>query len=165
MWQYLEQRGLCLRFLTVLCLRIGIFFFKCVGIQSASPLHVCMSVFLSYVLVNVPSIFIYTVSSNPSTYLTVCRLISCLSDVEECQLSECGGEEELTGGDSPLPRSSSTSDITQQLSDTLPGTDKHMWHGCEKGKITSTIQYNDLNQGSTVRVARLILAPFWEIGN
>uniref|UniRef100_A0A8C2XBR6 Ral GTPase activating protein catalytic subunit alpha 2 n=1 Tax=Cyclopterus lumpus TaxID=8103 RepID=A0A8C2XBR6_CYCLU len=38
------------------------------------------------------------------------------SDVEECQLSECGGEEELAGGESPLPRSSSTSDITQQLS-------------------------------------------------
>uniref|UniRef100_UPI003AAA80E6 ral GTPase-activating protein subunit alpha-2 isoform X1 n=1 Tax=Centroberyx gerrardi TaxID=166262 RepID=UPI003AAA80E6 len=43
-----------------------------------------------------------------------------LSDVEECQLSECGGEEELGGRDSPLPRSSSTSDITQQLADTLP---------------------------------------------
>uniref|UniRef100_A0A3Q1AT02 Rap-GAP domain-containing protein n=1 Tax=Amphiprion ocellaris TaxID=80972 RepID=A0A3Q1AT02_AMPOC len=43
------------------------------------------------------------------------------SDVEECQLSECGGEEELGGRESPLPRSSSTSDITQQLSDTLPG--------------------------------------------
>ncbi|XP_051801757.1 ral GTPase-activating protein subunit alpha-2 isoform X5 [Acanthochromis polyacanthus] len=43
-----------------------------------------------------------------------------LSDVEECQLSECGGEEELGGRESPLPRSSSTSDITQQLSDTLP---------------------------------------------
>uniref|UniRef100_A0A3B4ZU80 Ral GTPase activating protein catalytic alpha subunit 2 n=1 Tax=Stegastes partitus TaxID=144197 RepID=A0A3B4ZU80_9TELE len=42
------------------------------------------------------------------------------SDVEECQLSECGGEEELGGRESPLPRSSSTSDITQQLSDTLP---------------------------------------------
>ncbi|KAG7510626.1 ral GTPase-activating protein subunit alpha-2 isoform X1 [Solea senegalensis] len=42
------------------------------------------------------------------------------SDVEECQLSECGGEEELGAGDSPLPRSSSTSDITQQLSETLP---------------------------------------------
>ncbi|XP_069007975.1 ral GTPase-activating protein subunit alpha-2 isoform X3 [Embiotoca jacksoni] len=42
------------------------------------------------------------------------------SDVEECQLSECGGEEELVGLESPLPRSSSTSDITQQLSDTLP---------------------------------------------
>ncbi|CAJ1073907.1 ral GTPase-activating protein subunit alpha-2 isoform X2 [Xyrichtys novacula] len=42
-----------------------------------------------------------------------------LSDVEECQLSECGGEEELAG-ESPLPRSSSTSDITQQVSDTLP---------------------------------------------
>ncbi|XP_051942450.1 ral GTPase-activating protein subunit alpha-2 isoform X4 [Hippocampus zosterae] len=39
------------------------------------------------------------------------------SDVEECQLSE--GGEELGGGDSPLLRSSSTSDITQQLSDTL----------------------------------------------
>lgn len=48
-----------------------------------------------------------------------------LSDVEECQLSECGGEEELGGGDSPLPRSSSTSDITQQLSDTLPGIYEH----------------------------------------
>ncbi|XP_034077888.1 ral GTPase-activating protein subunit alpha-2 isoform X4 [Gymnodraco acuticeps] len=43
-----------------------------------------------------------------------------LSDVDEGQLSECGGEEELGGGESPLPRSSSTSDITQQLSDTLP---------------------------------------------
>ncbi|XP_034431362.1 ral GTPase-activating protein subunit alpha-2 isoform X2 [Hippoglossus hippoglossus] len=43
-----------------------------------------------------------------------------LSDVEECQLSECGGEEELGGRESPLPRSSSTSDITQQLSETLP---------------------------------------------
>uniref|UniRef100_A0A8C5NGP4 Rap-GAP domain-containing protein n=1 Tax=Gouania willdenowi TaxID=441366 RepID=A0A8C5NGP4_GOUWI len=44
------------------------------------------------------------------------------SDVEECQLSECGAEEELGGRESPLPRSSSTSDITQQLSDTIPGT-------------------------------------------
>uniref|UniRef100_A0A7N8XSY2 Ral GTPase activating protein catalytic subunit alpha 2 n=1 Tax=Mastacembelus armatus TaxID=205130 RepID=A0A7N8XSY2_9TELE len=43
-----------------------------------------------------------------------------LSDVEECQLSECGAEEDLGGGDSPLPRSSSTSDITQQLSNSLP---------------------------------------------
>ncbi|XP_069392463.1 ral GTPase-activating protein subunit alpha-2 isoform X7 [Paralichthys olivaceus] len=43
-----------------------------------------------------------------------------LSDVEECQLSECGGEEELGGRESPLPRSSSTSDITQQLSEALP---------------------------------------------
>ncbi|XP_038127508.1 ral GTPase-activating protein subunit alpha-2 isoform X5 [Cyprinodon tularosa] len=42
------------------------------------------------------------------------------SDVEECQLSECGGEEEMGGRESPLQRSSSTSDITQQLSDTLP---------------------------------------------
>ncbi|KAM4625333.1 ral GTPase-activating protein subunit alpha-2 [Polymixia lowei] len=42
------------------------------------------------------------------------------SDVEEGQLSECGGEEELGCGDSPLPRSSSTSDITQQLADTFP---------------------------------------------
>ncbi|XP_073338846.1 ral GTPase-activating protein subunit alpha-2 isoform X1 [Pagrus major] len=42
------------------------------------------------------------------------------SDVEECQLSECGGEEELGGGESPLPRSSSASDITQQLSEALP---------------------------------------------
>ncbi|KAM4723502.1 ral GTPase-activating protein subunit alpha-2 isoform 2-T2 [Anableps anableps] len=43
-----------------------------------------------------------------------------LSDVEECQLSECGGEEEMGGRESPLQRSSSTSDITEQLSDTLP---------------------------------------------
>ncbi|XP_074547463.1 ral GTPase-activating protein subunit alpha-2 isoform X2 [Halichoeres trimaculatus] len=42
-----------------------------------------------------------------------------LSDVEECQLSECGGEEELSA-ESPLPRSSSTSDLTHQVSDTLP---------------------------------------------
>uniref|UniRef100_A0A8C2F7M9 Ral GTPase activating protein, alpha subunit 2 (catalytic) n=1 Tax=Cyprinus carpio TaxID=7962 RepID=A0A8C2F7M9_CYPCA len=40
------------------------------------------------------------------------------SDVEECQLSEC----EMGDGDSPLPRSSSTSDITQQITDTFPGT-------------------------------------------
>lgn len=39
------------------------------------------------------------------------------SDVEECQLSEC----EIGDGDSPLPRSSSTSDITQQINDTFPG--------------------------------------------
>uniref|UniRef100_A0A8C4ZRJ1 Ral GTPase activating protein catalytic subunit alpha 2 n=1 Tax=Gadus morhua TaxID=8049 RepID=A0A8C4ZRJ1_GADMO len=43
------------------------------------------------------------------------------SDVEEGQLSECGLEEEVGDGDSPLPRSSSTSDITQQLADTFPG--------------------------------------------
>uniref|UniRef100_A0A8C5I5U4 Rap-GAP domain-containing protein n=1 Tax=Gouania willdenowi TaxID=441366 RepID=A0A8C5I5U4_GOUWI len=42
-----------------------------------------------------------------------------------CQLSECGAEEELGGRESPLPRSSSTSDITQQLSDTIPGTPTH----------------------------------------
>lgn len=39
------------------------------------------------------------------------------SDVEECQLSEC----ETGDGDSPLPRSSSASDITQQINDTFPG--------------------------------------------
>lgn len=43
-------------------------------------------------------------------------------DVEECQLSECGAEEELVGGDAALQRSSSTSDITQQASDPFPGT-------------------------------------------
>lgn len=42
--------------------------------------------------------------------------------MEECQLSECGAEEELGGGESPLARSSSTSDITQQLADHFPGT-------------------------------------------
>uniref|UniRef100_A0A674AW86 Ral GTPase activating protein catalytic subunit alpha 2 n=1 Tax=Salmo trutta TaxID=8032 RepID=A0A674AW86_SALTR len=45
------------------------------------------------------------------------------TDVEEGQLSECGGDGEMEAGDSPLPRSSSTSDITQQLSDTFPGRD------------------------------------------
>ncbi|XP_037397957.1 ral GTPase-activating protein subunit alpha-2 isoform X1 [Pygocentrus nattereri] len=44
-----------------------------------------------------------------------------LSDVEECQLSECGGEGEMGEGDSPLARSSSTSDINQQLTDSFPG--------------------------------------------
>uniref|UniRef100_A0AAY4CTG7 Rap-GAP domain-containing protein n=1 Tax=Denticeps clupeoides TaxID=299321 RepID=A0AAY4CTG7_9TELE len=44
-----------------------------------------------------------------------------LSDVEECQVSESGGEGEPEDGDSPLPRSSSTSDITQQLTDSFPG--------------------------------------------
>uniref|UniRef100_A0A7N8X647 Ral GTPase activating protein catalytic subunit alpha 2 n=1 Tax=Mastacembelus armatus TaxID=205130 RepID=A0A7N8X647_9TELE len=53
---------------------------------------------------------------------------SSLSDVEECQLSECGAEEDLGGGDSPLPRSSSTSDITQQLSNSLPGTYQYKIH-------------------------------------
>uniref|UniRef100_A0AAY4CUQ4 Rap-GAP domain-containing protein n=1 Tax=Denticeps clupeoides TaxID=299321 RepID=A0AAY4CUQ4_9TELE len=43
------------------------------------------------------------------------------SDVEECQVSESGGEGEPEDGDSPLPRSSSTSDITQQLTDSFPG--------------------------------------------
>ncbi|CDQ64423.1 unnamed protein product [Oncorhynchus mykiss] len=47
--------------------------------------------------------------------------ITTLVDVEEGQLSECGGDGELDAGDSPLPRSSSTSDITQQLTDTFPG--------------------------------------------
>uniref|UniRef100_A0A9J8C793 Ral GTPase activating protein catalytic subunit alpha 2 n=1 Tax=Cyprinus carpio carpio TaxID=630221 RepID=A0A9J8C793_CYPCA len=41
-----------------------------------------------------------------------------LSQMSECQLSEC----EMGDGDSPLPRSSSTSDITQQITDTFPGT-------------------------------------------
>uniref|UniRef100_A0A8C8FNE4 Rap-GAP domain-containing protein n=1 Tax=Oncorhynchus tshawytscha TaxID=74940 RepID=A0A8C8FNE4_ONCTS len=48
------------------------------------------------------------------------------TDVEEGQLSECGGDGELEAGDSPLPRSSSTSDITQQLTDTFPGRDTTM---------------------------------------
>ncbi|TSO25223.1 Ral GTPase-activating protein subunit alpha-2 [Bagarius yarrelli] len=46
-----------------------------------------------------------------------------LSDVEECQLSECGGEGEAGDGDSPLPRSSSTSDITQ-LTESIPGQNR-----------------------------------------
>uniref|UniRef100_A0A6Q2WWK9 Rap-GAP domain-containing protein n=1 Tax=Esox lucius TaxID=8010 RepID=A0A6Q2WWK9_ESOLU len=37
------------------------------------------------------------------------------------QLSECGADGELEAGDSPLPRSSSTSDITHQLADAFPG--------------------------------------------
>ncbi|KAJ7988981.1 hypothetical protein DPEC_G00314820 [Dallia pectoralis] len=43
------------------------------------------------------------------------------TDVEEGQLSECGADGEQEAGDSPLPRSSSTSDITHQLADTFPG--------------------------------------------
>ncbi|TRY92831.1 hypothetical protein DNTS_024895 [Danionella cerebrum] len=42
------------------------------------------------------------------------------SDVEECQLSEC----EMGDGDSPLPRSSSASDITQQISDSFTSLKK-----------------------------------------
>lgn len=53
-----------------------------------------------------------------------CLPLSSPKDVEECQLSECGAEEELGAGDSTLQRSSSTSDITQQLSDSFPGTAK-----------------------------------------
>ncbi|XP_056283314.1 ral GTPase-activating protein subunit alpha-2 isoform X2 [Pseudoliparis swirei] len=60
------------------------------------------------------------------------------SDVEECQLSECGGEEELAGGESPLPRSSSTSDITEQLSDTLPAQKReHSPTSCGSDSRTS----------------------------
>uniref|UniRef100_A0A3Q4GXQ2 Ral GTPase activating protein catalytic subunit alpha 2 n=1 Tax=Neolamprologus brichardi TaxID=32507 RepID=A0A3Q4GXQ2_NEOBR len=70
------------------------------------------------------------------------------SDVEECQLSECGGEEELGGRDSPLPRSSSTSDITQQLSETLPGIYKHkarfnLMHTLTEYCIRYTLQVPD----------------------
>ncbi|XP_061089526.1 ral GTPase-activating protein subunit alpha-2 isoform X3 [Conger conger] len=65
-------------------------------------------------------LLLHTVSS----FLPGISSTSCshrLSDVEEGQLSECGGEGELEDGDAPLPRSSSTSDITQQPSDTFPG--------------------------------------------
>ncbi|XP_067336151.1 ral GTPase-activating protein subunit alpha-2 isoform X3 [Channa argus] len=61
-----------------------------------------------------------------------------LSDVEECQLSECGVEEELGGEDSPLPRSSSTSDITQQLADALPAQKReHSPTSCGSDSKTS----------------------------
>ncbi|KAL0969251.1 hypothetical protein UPYG_G00224490 [Umbra pygmaea] len=43
------------------------------------------------------------------------------TDVDEGQLSECGPDGEPEAEDSLLPRSSSTSDITQQLADTYPG--------------------------------------------
>ncbi|XP_063040577.1 ral GTPase-activating protein subunit alpha-2 isoform X3 [Engraulis encrasicolus] len=43
-----------------------------------------------------------------------------LSDLEECQISESGGEGEGEG-EGTLLRSSSTSDITQQLTDSFPG--------------------------------------------
>ncbi|XP_026156072.1 ral GTPase-activating protein subunit alpha-2 isoform X2 [Mastacembelus armatus] len=60
------------------------------------------------------------------------------SDVEECQLSECGAEEDLGGGDSPLPRSSSTSDITQQLSNSLPAQKReHSPTSCGSDSRTS----------------------------
>lgn len=52
----------------------------------------------------------------------ICLSLLSPQDVEECQLSECGAEEELGGGDATLQRSSSTSDINQQLSNSFPGT-------------------------------------------
>lgn len=62
---------------------------------------------------------------NKNHDLDICDLIcdNCMPavDLEECQLSECGAEEELGHDESPLPRSSSTSDITQQLSESIPG--------------------------------------------
>ncbi len=88
--------------------------------------------------------FLFCVVSLPKLMSTS---FSCLSDLEECQLSECGGEEELGGGESPLPRSSSTSDITQQLSDTLPGMYQqetffiipHMFHWTDPDRIDTLI--------------------------
>ncbi|XP_077403583.1 ral GTPase-activating protein subunit alpha-2 isoform X5 [Vanacampus margaritifer] len=66
-----------------------------------------------------------------------------LSDVEECQLSECG--EELGGGDSPLPRSSSTSDITQQLSDTLQAQKReHSPTSC--GSVSGTSERQEISE-------------------
>ncbi|XP_063764743.1 ral GTPase-activating protein subunit alpha-2 isoform X6 [Eleginops maclovinus] len=61
-----------------------------------------------------------TTSGAPGVEKALYNVRQKASDVDEGQLSECGGEDELGGGESPLPRSSSTSDITQQLSDTLP---------------------------------------------
>uniref|UniRef100_A0A8C7U610 Ral GTPase activating protein catalytic subunit alpha 2 n=1 Tax=Oncorhynchus mykiss TaxID=8022 RepID=A0A8C7U610_ONCMY len=72
---------------------------------------------------------LYDTTMPDALLLTLCPLLAPWSwcpDVEEGQLSECGGDGELEAGDSPLPRSSSTSDITQQLTDTFPGRDTPM---------------------------------------
>uniref|UniRef100_A0A8C8FPI6 Rap-GAP domain-containing protein n=1 Tax=Oncorhynchus tshawytscha TaxID=74940 RepID=A0A8C8FPI6_ONCTS len=88
--------------------------------------------------------------------LTLCPLLApwlWCPDVEEGQLSECGGDGELEAGDSPLPRSSSTSDITQQLTDTFPGRDTtmsvrtHTACGCVLTWAISSV-YTVVNQSS-----------------
>ncbi|KAJ0008846.1 hypothetical protein NQD34_016261 [Periophthalmus magnuspinnatus] len=58
-------------------------------------------------------------------FVVPCALLYC-TYLEECQLSECGAEEELENNESPLPRSSSTSDITQQLSESIQGIFKRL---------------------------------------
>uniref|UniRef100_A0A4W4HC52 Rap-GAP domain-containing protein n=1 Tax=Electrophorus electricus TaxID=8005 RepID=A0A4W4HC52_ELEEL len=63
------------------------------------------------------------------------------SDVDEGQLSECGGEGEMGDGDSPLPRSSSTSDITQQLTDSFPGTHAHARTHAHKSALLFTYSF------------------------
>ncbi|XP_061551381.1 ral GTPase-activating protein subunit alpha-2 isoform X9 [Phycodurus eques] len=74
-----------------------------------------------------------------------------LSDVEECQLSECG--EELGGGDSPLPRSSSTSDITQQLSDTLQAQKReHSPTSC--GSDSGTYEKREGSEPPVIQIRR-----------
>ncbi|XP_061551378.1 ral GTPase-activating protein subunit alpha-2 isoform X7 [Phycodurus eques] len=73
------------------------------------------------------------------------------SDVEECQLSECG--EELGGGDSPLPRSSSTSDITQQLSDTLQAQKReHSPTSC--GSDSGTYEKREGSEPPVIQIRR-----------
>ncbi|KAG5857395.1 hypothetical protein ANANG_G00019010 [Anguilla anguilla] len=82
---------------------------NCVHLYEALPATKSVPLLLHTV-----SSFLPGVSSNSCAHR--------LSDVEEGQLSECGGEGDLEDGDAPpLPRSSSTSDITQQTSDAFQG--------------------------------------------
>ncbi|KAI1895830.1 hypothetical protein AGOR_G00110800 [Albula goreensis] len=81
---------------------------NCVHLYEALPATKSVPLLLHTV-----SSFLPGISSNSCSHR--------LSDVEEGQLSECGGEGEPEDGDAPLPRSSSTSDITQQTSDSFPG--------------------------------------------
>ncbi|KAJ3613041.1 hypothetical protein NHX12_019297, partial [Muraenolepis orangiensis] len=77
------------------------------------------------------------------------------SDVEECQLSECGAEEEMGGGDSPLPRSSSTSDITQQLADTFPGQKReHSPTSCGSDGRTSQCSRKESSEPPVILIRR-----------
>ncbi|CAL8271972.1 unnamed protein product [Merluccius merluccius] len=77
------------------------------------------------------------------------------SDVEECQLSECGAEEELGGGDSPLPRSSSTSDITQQLADSFPGQKReHSPTSCGSDSRTSEGSRKESSEPPVILIRR-----------
>ncbi|XP_048831336.1 ral GTPase-activating protein subunit alpha-2 isoform X2 [Brienomyrus brachyistius] len=66
-----------------------------------------------------------------------------LSDVEEGQLPESGGDGESGDGESPLPRSSSTSDITQSTGDGFHVTQ------CQKKEYSPTARSGDCQAAGT----------------